>query len=43
MIVQVFRIHIINDIVSKPRVDTTMNRNENLFDACTAFILFSYM
>ena len=27
MIIQVFRIHIINDIVSKPRVDTTMNRN----------------
>ena len=27
MIVQAFRIHIINDIISKPRVDTTMNRN----------------
>ena len=29
MIVQVFRIHIKNDIVSKPRVATTMNRNSN--------------
>ena len=43
MIVQIFRIHIINEIVSKPRVDTTMKRNSILFDACRHLYRYMYI
>ena len=42
MIVQVFRIHNINDIVSKPRVDTT-NEPELKTILMRARHLYSYM